>query len=125
MPKTLSESAGDLLASMGKMARKSQAPVSFAIGTVKKGTQEGLQVQCGGTLLTVQDLWIDEALLEGYSPQLTGTLLGYCPDGETTTPVAAGQLKRDSFALRAGDRVVLLTEDEQTYYIMCKVVRLL
>ena len=124
MPKTLNESAGDLLSAIGRMARKSQAAASLAVGIVKRGSQAGVQIQCGGTLLTAEDLWCNEALLDGYDPRLTGVLHGTCPTGETTTPVSSGQLTRGAFALNAGDRVVLLTEDEQTYYIVCKVVRL-
>lgn len=124
MGKTLDESVGALLGAMEAVSGQHQSPVSFAIGEVKVGTQEGLRVQCGGNLLTEKDIWINEALLVGYSPKLTGTLLGTCPDGETVTPVSKDQLKRSEFALKAGDRVVLLTQDEQAYYLICKVVRL-
>ena len=124
MAKTLDESVGGLLAAMGKVSRDSQGPASFAIGQVLIGSQEGLKVQCGGLTLTADMLWINEGLLEGYSPKLEGTLSGSCPDGGTTTPVSADQLKRAEFALKAGDRVVLLTQDEQDYYLVCKVVRL-
>ena len=34
------------------------------------------------------------------------------------------QLTRGEFALKAGDRVVLFTQDQQTYYIICKAVKL-
>ena len=124
MGKTLDESVGALLGAMEAVSGQSQPPVSFAIGEVKVGSQEGPRVQCGGNLLKEKDIWINEALLVGYSPKLTGTLYGYCPDGDTTTPVSKDQLKRSEFALKAGDRVVLLTADEQAYYLICKVVRL-
>ena len=124
MGKTLDESVGDLMSAMGSMSRKNQRPASFAIGKVLAGSREGLRVQCGGTVLTAQDIWCDEALLAGYSPKLTGTLLGSCPDGQTRTEVTKDQLKRSEFALKAGDRVVLLTEDQQIYYLICKVVPL-
>ena len=51
-------------------------------------------------------------------------LPGSCPDGSTQTPVRKDQLTRAEFALNAGDRVVLLTEDQQEYYLICKVVPL-
>lgn len=124
MGKTLDESVGALLEAMEAVSGQNQSPASFAIGEVKVGTQEGLRVQCGGNLLTAKDIWINEALLVGYSPKLVGTLPGTCPDGETLTPVTKDQLKRSEFALKAGDRVVLLTADEQAYYLICKVVRL-
>ena len=34
------------------------------------------------------------------------------------------QLVRGEFALKAGDIVVVMSPDEQTYYILCKVVSL-
>ena len=74
--------------------------------------------------LTAEDLWINEDLLEGYSPKLVGALPGTCPDGGTLTPVSADQLTRGEFALKAGDRVVLLTLDGQDYYLLAKAVRL-
>lgn len=90
MPRSLDDSVGDLLASMGEISRRAQGPAIFSIGEVTVGTQEGLKVQCGGTELTVKDLWINAA-----QP-----------------------------ALEAGDRVVLLTQDEQAYYLLCKAVKL-
>ena len=124
MAKTLDESVGLLLSAMGQMGSGSQGPMALAIGQVLVGSQEGLQVQCGGNVLTAADIWINGALLEGYSPKLIGSLPGTCPDGGTNTPVTKDQLTRSEFALTAGDRVVLLTEDEQAYYLLCKVVRL-
>ena len=115
MAKTLEESVGDLLSAMGYAGRQSQRPASFSIGTVLSGTQEGLTIQCGGTVLEASDLWCNEALLD---------LPGSCPDGSTQTPVRKDQLTRAEFALNAGDRVVLLTEDQQEYYLICKVVPL-
>lgn len=124
MAKTLDESVGLLLSAMGQIGSEKQGPMALAVGQVMVGSQDGLQVQCGGNILTTVDIWINEALLEGYSPKLTGTLPGSCPDGRTTTPVTENQLTRSEFALKVGDRVVLLTQDEQAYYLLCKVVRL-
>lgn len=126
MSKTLDESVGNLLKAMVTLGGQSQRPASFAIGEVKVGSQEGLEVQCGGNMLTAKDIWINEALLEEYCPKLIAVdpLPGTCPDGRTSTPVTKEQLTRGEFALTAGDRVVLLTADEQAYYLICKVVRL-
>lgn len=126
MSKTLDESVGDLMTAFAGTARRGQRPASFSIGLVKTGSEERLEVQCGGTLLTAADIWINEALLTGYSPKLIAEtpLPGTCPDGTTHTPVTADQLTRGEFALKAGDRVVLLTEDQQFYYLICKVVKL-
>ncbi len=125
MGRPLDESVGDLLAAMGQVSRENQGPEAFAIGTVTVGSQEGLRVQCGGTELTRADLWINEALLEGYTPQLEGDLTGSCSDGGTcAVHMEREDLSRARFALAAGDRVVLLTQDKQIYYLLCKVVKL-
>ena len=124
MAKTLDESVGDLMAAMGAMNQRSQRAPSFAIGKVVAGTQAGLRVQCGGNVLTAEQIWCNEAMLEEYSPKLEGTLTGTCPDGGTVTPVTKDQLKRAEFALKEGDRVALLTENQQIYYVICKVVPL-
>lgn len=125
MPRSLDESAGDLITAMGQAARRSQGPMAFALGEVTAGTQEGLRVQCGGTELTAEDLRVNEALLTGYCPQLSGTLHGSCTGGGScTVPVDREDLARARFALVAGDQVVLLTQDEQVYYLLCKVVPL-
>ena len=65
-------------------------------------------------------------MLEGYIPKLIAPdpLPGTCPDGATSTPVTKDQLVRGEFALKAGDIVVVMSPDEQTYYILCKVVSL-
>ena len=99
--------------------------MAFALGEVTAGTQEGLRVQCCGTELTAEDLRVNEALLTGYLPQLSGTLRGSCSDGGScTVPVDREDLARARFSLVAGDQVVLLTQDEQVYYLLCKVVPL-
>lgn len=120
----MDESVGTLLAAMNAQNQKNQRPSSFCVGVVTVGTEEGLKIQCNGLELTADQIWINEALLVGYSPKLVGTLPGTCPDGGTITPVTKDQLTRGEFALKAGDRVVLLTQDEQTYYLICKAVKL-
>lgn len=120
MPRNLDDSVGDLLTAMGAVSRGTQGPAAFAVGTVTAGTQEGLRVQCGGTELTGADIWINEALLEGYNPQLEGAI----DNGSYSIHVDREDLSRAQFALAAGDRVVLLTQDEQVYYLICKVVKL-
>ena len=120
MGRTLDDSVGDLLSAMGAVSRGTRGPAAFAIGTVTAGTQEGLRVQCGGTELAGADLWINEMLLKGYTPQLEGTI----HNGAYSIDVDREDLSRAQFALGAGDRVVLLTQDEQVYYLLCKVVKL-
>lgn len=97
--------------------------MDFVIGEVLSAGEGTLSVRAEGLPLTKKDLWVNEALLPGYSPKLEGTLLGFCPDGGVITQVSKDQLTRSELALRAGDRVVLLTTDHQTYYLICKAVR--
>ena len=97
--------------------------MDFVIGEVLAVGEGKVSVLAEGLSLTEKDLWVDEALLPGYSPKLAGTLPGTCPDGGTVTPVKKDQLTRGSSPLAAKDRVVLLTTDHQTFYLICKVVR--
>lgn len=122
--RTLDESAGMLLSAMSEMGGRAQRPARLYLGEVTAGGQEALQVRCNGLELRGEDLWINEALLEGYSPKLEGTLYGTCPDGQTVTPVTRDQLRRAEFALKPGDRLVLASDDEQSYTILCKAVSL-
>lgn len=83
---------------------------------------EPLRVRAGGLDLDAEALRINEALLKGYRPKLVGTLMSLIPKDEVTTEVKKDDLERGEHALKKGDRVVVLTEDFQTYYILCKVV---
>ena len=109
---------------MNAQNQKNQRPSSFCVGVVTVGTEEGLKIQCNGLELTADQIWTNGAMRGGYSPKRGGTPPGTCPDGGTITPVTKDQLTRGEFALKAGDRVVLLTQDEQTYYLICKAVKL-
>lgn len=99
--------------------------MDFVIGEVLAAGAGALSLRAEGLSLSGEDLWINEALRPGYSPKLAGTLTAYHPTGSIlgTVPVAAGQLAREASPLAAGDRVVLLTPDHQTYYLICKAVR--
>ena len=120
----LSESVGKILEAIQTISEKGQKPAQIVIGQVTVGSQSGLKVRCGGLELTTSDIWCNDSMLVGYSPKLEGQLPGSCPDGRTNTPVTKDQLTRNEFALNAGDRVVLATEDWQSFYLLCKVVRL-
>lgn len=119
------ESVGRMLDGMARVGRRSRAPAQFVIGQVLAAGEKELRVSCGGQELTREDLWVNEDLLPGWCPRLKGTLNGICSShgGTVTTPVKASQLTREDHALARGDRVILLTEDQQDYYLVCKVVR--
>nr|DAG13193.1 MAG TPA: Protein of unknown function (DUF2577) [Caudoviricetes sp.] len=112
------------MTAFGKMANGNQPRPPFAIGQVLVGDESGLQVSCNGQILTKEDIWINDQLLVGYSQKLVADLPGTCPHGGTMTPVTKDQLLRSEFALKKGDRVVLLSVDQQDYYLICKVVQL-
>lgn len=118
---TIDESAGMMVASLGAAARNGAAPSAFKLGRVVSASP--LRITCDGQTLATGDLFVNEALLSGYCPQLTGTLRGSCPDGGVTVTVEGGELTRGRPALAAGDRVVLFSADGQIYYLLAKVVR--
>lgn len=122
---TLEESAGRILECMAQAGRNQQRHAQFVIGRVLAVGDGVLRVSADGQELTGEDLWVNEDLLPGWCPQLKGTLYGTCSShgGSVTTPVQEPQLTRGKHALAKDDRVVLLTEDCQFYYLICKVVR--
>lgn len=119
------ESAGRILESMAAAGRRQQRPAQFVIGEVLEASEGVLRVFANGHELKTEDLWVNEDLLPGYCPQLKGTVYGTCSShgGSVTTPVKEPQLTRGKHALAKNDRVVLLTEDWQAYYVIAKVVR--
>lgn len=123
---TFEESASRILDGMAEAGRRRQRPAQFAIGKVLEAGEGVLRVFANGMELKTEDLWVNEALLPGWCPQLKGTLNGTCSShgGSVTTPVKEPQLTRGKHALSKDDRVVLLTEDWQFYYVIAKVVQL-
>lgn len=122
---TFEESAGRILECMAAAGRRQQRPAQFVIGEVLEAGKGVLRVFANGHELKTEDLWVNEDLLPGYCPQLKGTVYGTCSShgGSVTTPVKEPQLTRGKHALAKNDRVVLLTEDWQAYYVIAKVVR--
>lgn len=99
--------------------------MDFVIGEVLSAGAGGLELLAEGLSLSGSDLWINEALLPGYSPALAGvlTIRDSFDNVVATVTATPGSLTRAFSPLAAGDRVVLLTTDHQTYYLICKVVR--
>lgn len=86
----------DLLARVGREGHHS----AFCIGTVLQAGGGRLRVKRGELPLEKEDLWVN--------PEL---------DWRWTEDFG------DRSYLRPGDRVVLLSPDDQTYYLICKAVR--
>ena len=101
-----------------------------------------LAVDMGGLLLTGGALSINSELLPRTRPVsfsgpgsltgLSGSLAGTDEKGDTTLAVSSGEMAGDgsftgtlaeqSGALAPGDRVVLLTQDDQSFIVLCKAV---
>lgn len=122
---TLEESAGRIVEAMAEAGRRQRRPAQFVIGRVLAAGDGVLRVFANGQELREEDLWVNEDLLPGWCPQLKGTVYGTCSShgGSVTTPVEEPQLTRGKHALTRDDRVVLLTEDWQDYYLIAKAVR--
>ena len=116
------QSAGRIVRSMGAAARRVAPYSPIMLGKVLQA--EPLRLQCNGLTIEQDSILVNEAMKQGYSPKLVGTLTGTCPDGSTTTPVEKDDLTRSEFALKEGDQVVVMSPDGQIYYILCKVVAL-
>lgn len=94
-------------AELAKMLSAEPASLGFRFGTVS-GT-DPLTVDVAG--LKIEGVWCNESLLE--SPQEVEAEL----NGESMT----GTLTRKK-PLKPGDRVVLLSDGDQVFYILCKAV---
>lgn len=121
---TIQESVGRMLDGLSSAVRRSQRPSQFVLGRVLAAGDGTLRVSCGGQELDEHDLWVNNSLVPGWRSGLTGELTGTGVHGPCATRVSAGDLTRGEPALAAGDCVVLMTEDQQEYYLLCKVVRL-
>lgn len=119
---TFEQSAGRIAAAMGSVAKSEAPKAPIMLGRILQA--QPLLLEANGLTIEQDSIQINEAMIEGYSPKLEGSLTGTCPDGTTVTPVRRDDLTRGEFALRAGDLVVVMSPDAQTYYILCKVVSL-
>lgn len=101
------------------MGAKAASPV--VLGEVTQFGGGKLRVTADGLPLTEKDILINADLVQDM--QVSGTLDGMvnCSYGSISRmTVNKGTLTRPPLA--AGDRVLLLTADRQTYYLVCKVV---
>lgn len=89
------------------------APVWMRQGTILSASP--LKVDVGGTQQEAGRFYIAQRLLDGHSEQVTVSGLEYGGDATVTQrgPV-----------LTPGDLVLLLTDDDQTFYLIDKVVHL-
>ncbi len=98
--KTFEENAGRILRSMGEASKKVAAPSAFYLGDVTRAGHGVLEISCGGLPLEPKELYLAVGL-----------------NYRWTYDNGADNL------LRKGDRVVLLSRDGQTYYLLQRMVR--
>ncbi len=87
-----------LMQEMRRYMENGEAPAAVQTGTVT--STEPMTVSCGHMTLTQEDLRINPVCL--YDP----------PKGDPPNPAYVS----------AGDQVLMVTPDGQTYYLICKVV---
>lgn len=106
-------------------------PVRLRLGTVLSA--EPLRVDVAGTTQEGARFHVSRRLLAGYGETVTlrGGRGGFSANGGThgvsldaeTLAVNETRMTLAEPALRAGDAVLLLTEDDQTFYLVDKVVK--
>ena len=97
---SLEQSGGRIASAIVKLGGKGQAPSPFRLGEGLEAGQGRLRVSCGGLQLEREDLYLAAGL-----------------DYQWTEDTGGPEL------LRSGDTVALLSADEQTYYLVARMVR--
>lgn len=97
------------------------------LGKVK--SVEPLEIEVGTTVQRASDgkLYCNPQLLKDYSREMT--LDGLTGELQEPGPVTGGKLsvkaaKTTDFGFKAGDNLILLTKDQQVFFILCKEVLL-
>lgn len=96
---SLEQSGGRIAAAIVKLGGRGQAPSPFRLGQVLEAGQGRLRVSCGGLQLEREDLYLAAGL-----------------DCNWTEDTGGPEL------LRSGDTVALLSADDQTYYLVARMV---
>lgn len=96
---SLEQSGGRIAAAIMTLGGEGQEPSPFRLGQVLEAGQGRLRVSCGGLPLERGDLWLAAGLDYNWTEDSGGPEL-----------------------LRAGDTVVLLSADSQTYYLVARMV---
>ena len=129
---------GDPFSIMAQAFSPSAPDFNFRFGVIIGASP--LSVEVGGLTIESDSLWINEALLEIprkadfegedvqiKDPSSTVNLPElYAGTANISMPAASVQGKDGLFTfkepLKAGDRVLLLSDQDQVFYILCKVV---
>ena len=109
-----------------KNMSRDQIPVVFRVGRVVSAYP--LRVETGGIVLEASEIFVNEFLIKGAERKINfGDISGNLQiNGEaaSVTGQAHGTFTAQDMGLSAGDRVILLTEADSTFYLLCKVVML-
>lgn len=97
--RTFEENMGRIAQSMGRAAQLVGSPSAFFVGTVTEAGQGRLRVSCGGLQLEPEDLYLAVGLDYHWTYDYGGENL-----------------------LRKGDRVALLSQDGQDFYLLARMV---
>lgn len=109
-----------------KNMSRDQIPVVFRIGRVV--SVYPLRVETGGIVLEASEIFVNESLVKGTERKIDfGDISGNLQiNGEAAyvTGQANGTFKAQDMGLSAEDRVILLTDEDNVFYLLCKVVML-
>lgn len=96
---SLEQSGGRIASAIVKLGGQGQAPSPFRLGQVLEAGHGRLRVSCGGLLLEREALYLAAGLDFNWTEDTGGPEL-----------------------LRSGDTVALLSADDQTYYLVARMV---
>ncbi len=122
---------GRLYEAMRRAGSGGAGGLRVRLGTVLAASP--LKIDVAGTTQEAERFYIADRLRKGHGETvaLRGGSGGFSANGHThavtldagTLQIGGAELVLDSPVLRAGDLVLLLTEDDQTFYLLDKVVR--
>lgn len=109
-----------------KNMSRDQIPVVFRIGRVTSVLP--LRLEAGGLPIEENEIYVNETLTKETQRKIdfSGISGNVRINGEPASVMGqvAGSLMAQDMGLSVGDRVVLLTESDSTFYLLCKVVKL-
>lgn len=104
---------------------KDQIPVTFRTGKIVSVSP--LRVETGGIVLESQEVYVNHELINNSQRNIvfdvTSSDIKINGEDVSMTGEMTGSSKSDDFGFAVGDRVVLLTEGDTTFYLLCKVVK--
>lgn len=113
-----------LVGEIKNMSRE-QTPVTFRVGRVVSASP--LRVETGGIVLEPSEIYINNMLTVGFTKptdiHINSGNLQINGESSAISGHMSGEIQTRDNILLVGDRVIMLTESDTTFYILCKVVR--